>query len=149
MHHRIFYDRNNGSIEGLLTINRVEDDGIVTPIFKRIKARSGQWWHKATSWKRGKSPCPYGEHFISTQPERLLMEPVGTRFFPMCSDPKNKRLIQHPTDGRLQRWDIGLHRENRYPGSAGCIVIVDDAMAEKMFDYIETIPEAYVRFTVL
>lgn len=149
MHHRLFYDRREGSIEGLLTLNRIEDDGTITPVFKQLKARSGQWWYRNTSWRRGKSPCPYGDHLISTRPEPLQMEPVGTRFFPICTSPSAPRRIQHPTNPALYRMHIGLHRENKYPGSLGCPVIVDDEVAEQLFDYLESLPEPFVRFTVL
>lgn len=149
MHHRLFYDRREGSIEGLITLNKIEDDGTIIPIFKHVRARSGQWWHRNTSWQRGKSPCPYGDYLISTQPEPLQMEPVGTRFFPICSHPSQPRKMQHPTDPSLYRMNVGLHRENKYPGSLGCPVIVNDALAEKLFDYLEALPEAYVRFTCL
>ncbi len=147
MKHRLFFDRDINSIEGLLTLLRIEDDGEVVPVFKRVPARSGQWGHTKTSWKRGKSPIPFGNHWMSTTAGKLYMAPYGTRFYRIGSEPNNLDVIKDKRGN--QRTLIGLHKENQYNGSAGCIVVVSMAMADKMFDYIDSIKEGLIEVIVL
>lgn len=145
--HRLFFDRDNKTINGLLTLLRIEDDGDIIPVFKRLRARSGQRGHTHSSWTRGKSPIPYGNHKLKTTPVKLNFEPYGTPFFPIGSDKGNIRVIKN---GSNERWDIGLHFENRFPGSAGCPVVVNKKEGGKLFHYLQhNIDEEYIDFIVL
>ena len=144
--HRLFYDRDLDSIEGRLTLLRIEDSGKVTPVFKRLRARSGQWGYTGTSWTRGKSPVPFGEHKLATNAETLWMEPVGTPFFRIGSTTQDLSTIKQGVNVRKH---IGLHMENQYAGSAGCIVIVRPTDANQLFSYLEGLSEAHIDCVVL
>ena len=147
--HVIYIDRRPDSIDGLMSIHREIAPGQVEVVYKQIPIRSGQKGYTKTDWERGKSPIPYGNHWLITSPKPLQMEPRGTRFFPICTDIADQRLIVG-ANGNV-RWDIGLHRENQYPGSAGCVVIVDKAKAEDIFNYLEKLKktEPFIRIKVL
>lgn len=130
---KIYYDRQAGSIEGFLTVQKSVGEE-VTKLFSRLPARSGQRGWENTSWQRGKSPIPYGSH-------KLLLKPVnpGTwpgktgigEFFPIFTSDHDKRVIFDPKDGSKRRIDVGLHPENAIPGSAGCIVLLTDTPEKK------------------
>lgn len=149
MTHILYVDRRPDSVDGFMSLHKETAPGKVEVIFKRLAIRSGQRGHTSTSWTRGKSPIPYGNHWLITKPVPLQMEPRGTRFFPICTDLSDHRLIVGP-EGKV-RWDIGLHRENKFPGSAGCVVIVDPKQAEELFDYLVAIgkTEGFIRVKVL
>jgi hypothetical protein len=142
----MFYDRNENTVDGFLTLIKIDDDGTVTNVFKKLAARSGQAGHTKTSWTRGKSPIPYGTHKMTTKPTPLWMEPVGTPFFAIGSLIEKIRVI---FSGESERWDIGLHLENRFKGSAGCVVVVDRTQGMILFDYIKKLDERYIDFIVL
>ncbi len=149
MTHVIYIDRKQNTVDGLMSIHKEIEPGKVEVIFKQVPIRSGQRGHTQTDWTRGKSPIPYGNHWLITKPKPLQMEPRGTRFFSICTDLADQRLILGP-EGKV-RWDIGLHRENNFPGSAGCVVIVDPKKAEEIFDYLVAIgkKEGFIRVKVL
>jgi hypothetical protein len=50
-------------------------------------------------------------------------------FYQISNTPLNRRLIKNPK-GPEFRQDIGLHPENAYPGSVGCIVLVHETPDE-------------------
>jgi hypothetical protein len=134
MIYRAFFDRQPGTIEGFFTIQ--DEHG--KPVFKRLQARSGQNGHTNTDWVRGKSPIPYGNHYL------WIGYPVGVgtragktgigEFYPISNMAGDRDLIQGPAPQILRR-SIGLHAENAYRGSAGCIVLVDVEQA-----YAEVFP---------
>jgi hypothetical protein len=121
---RAFYDRRKDSIEGLFTL-------IVNgkTVFKQLAARSGQNGSQSTNFVSGKSPIPLigkeTEYVISTQAiSNGATIPTGGqigRFYPICTSLKNRMRIVFPQG---ERFAIGLHPENAFKGSLGCIVLV-------------------------
>jgi hypothetical protein len=130
-----FFKRDPNSIEGLFTL---QENG--EPIFKRLRARSGQAGFTKTNWNRGKSPIPFGNYLLWLDSPLDIGKRAGAKgigeFYNISSTTDNRRIIANP-GGIEKRWDIGLHAENSYPGSAGCIVLVDvDHAYEKVFPYL-------------
>jgi hypothetical protein len=117
---RLFFDRTTRSIEGKVTLIY---NGV--PLFEKLPARSGQVGYTTTEWVKGKSPIPYGKHTLWLYPKQVgQLTPQGKeigQFYPISSSLKSSRLL---TNGKNERWDIGLHPENAFAGSAGCIVLL-------------------------
>lgn len=119
-----YYDRKKDSIEGLFTliVNGKE-------VFKQLPARSGQRFYENTNFVSGKSPIPLlgkkTEYQLVTKAvDNGEVIPKGGgigRFYPICTDIANPMVIRFPEGSRFA---IGLHPENRWPGSAGCIVLL-------------------------
>lgn len=139
---KAFYDRNKDSIDGVFTLIKVEDN-LAVKLFDRLPARSGQNGHANTDWVRGKSPIPFGKHELSlnsvSKREWAGATGVG-EFFPISS-PGFFRKIEDPKNKYNFRLDIGLHPENNFKGSAGCIVLLVDtperkAEVEKLFAFL-------------
>lgn len=150
--HSLYFDRSVNSINGVLTLHRVEN-GKAFPVFSKLPARSGQAGYTGTDWVPAKSPIPFGVHYLTCAPVPLWMEPVGTPFF-MISTVKGTGIIKGP-NGKT-RTAVGLHLENRWPGSAGCVVLVQDTPARlktvmELFDYIKKLrtTEPFITFHVL
>jgi hypothetical protein len=124
---RAFYDRQDHTIAGFFTL-QVTQDGETTKLFDKLPARSGQNGFTSTDWVRSKSPIPKGGYFLWLRPlnkgqwagERGIGE-----FFHISSS-KDDPLIIHGPAGQ-QRVGVGLHPENKLPGSAGCIVLLADS----------------------
>lgn len=140
-----YFKRNANSIDGQFTIQKVEN-GIVKPIFKRIHVRSGQAGFTKTHWVRKKSPIPAGlEYWIHLQPvgEGTHAGATGIgEFWPISNSRTNVQHIIEPGPKPVgvpinERWDIGLHEENKWDGSAGCIVIVKENEAHEIFEYLD------------
>ena len=140
-----YFDRSFKNIEGKFTIHEYDPETKVTKApFRQMAARSGQKGYEASSWTRGKSPIPFGEYFLWLQPKDRGTEP-GARgigeFYPISNKQDNPRLISNRDREEQERWDIGLHKENALPGSAGCIVLVTDRPSQKkevaaLFDFL-------------
>lgn len=156
MIYKAFYDRRGDTIEGKFTIQ--DSDG--NPIFKRLHARSGQMRAVGTNWMRGQSPIPFSKDVVGEKYHLWLksMHPhtkagaygIG-EFFQISSSPIDRRLIQGPRPD-LIRQDIGLHAENQYPGSAGCIVIVDtDKAYNEVFPFLRDLGKSqeFIELVVL
>lgn len=152
----LYIDRKKGNINGVLTLQRVVN-GKVYKLFERLPFASGQYPYTdggADDWVISKGPIPFGTHWISTKRESLQMEPVGTPFYVISSNP-GERVINGPNGKR--RSDIGLHLENRFPGSAGCLALLDNTAERKrlawlLFDELDRLHEAgikYIRTVVL
>ncbi len=148
MSHTLYIDRNPSSIENVFTL--IDSDAVDPLPFIRLPGRSGQRGFEATSWIRGKSPIPFGQWLMSTKPIPLQMEPKGTPFFPICSNKADPRVIKE-LGGRNIRMDIGLHFENRFPGSIGCQVAIPNKQSMALFDYLEALHrvEPWIRVVVL
>lgn len=153
MIYKAFYDRRGDTIEGKLTIQ--DSDG--NPVFKRLHARSGQMSGVGSNWMRGKSPIPFSDNVL-TQKLWLWLQPVNPftkagetgigEFYPISSG-ENKRIIQGPRP-ELVRWDIGLHAENKWKGSAGCIVIVDTEKAyREVFPWLRELGKTIEKIEVV
>lgn len=153
--HTFWLDRTPGTISAVLTLQRAVGN-TVTKVFDKLPVATGQYPFTdggPDDWVRGKGSTPFGYYWLSTKREALKMEPVGTPFY-VISTNKGERTIIGP-DGKT-RSDIGLHLENRFPGSAGCVVLLANTAerakrARALFDYLDKIHEnePYIRFTVL
>lgn len=143
---KAYFDRNPQNVEGFFTL--VEIEGLeVKPLFQRLPARSGQAGYTKTDWVRGKSPIPYGKHLLWLSPldtgKFADYNGIG-EFYPISNREGSKRMIwtEKPSSSFLGvRQDIGLHPENKYPGSAGCIVLLVDTPERKqrvtdLFNYL-------------
>ena len=115
-----YYKRPSQGIDGVFTIQ----DNHERKLIERVHARSGQRGYEHTSWRRGKSPIPYGSHSMSLNPYNrgTFAGKIGIgEFYPIGNDGGHYRI----KEGRKQRTAIGLHEENQWDGSAGCVVIVN------------------------
>ena len=155
---RIFYDRRKGSIEGFLTVI----DATGKKLLDKLPARSGQNGYTETNWVPAKSPIPlwqpqvdYYLHLNPIQNGEVFPKKASGigLFFPISTHPHNPHLIEQ---GHNRRWHVGLHPENAYPGSAGCIVLLWDTPVRK--EKVETLfrllmelrkTQTTVRLTVL
>lgn len=155
MVHKIFFDRQEGSLRGFLTLQRVDDTGKIHKVFSRLPVASGQigFLHRKDDYVVGKGATPFGKHWLSTRQEPLQMEPKGTPFY-VIGTHKGGRTIEGP--GAAKRTHIGLHLENRHPGSIGCPVLLHDTperecTAWALFAYLDRLHkyEPYIRFEVL
>lgn len=114
-----YYKRPTQGIDGVFTIQ----DNQGNKLIDRVKARSGQKGHAHTSWTRGKSPIPFGMHSMSLVPYNRGQVAGRTgigQFYPIGNDGGHYRIVE----GKRIRTAIGLHEENMWDGSAGCVVIV-------------------------
>lgn len=134
---KAYFDRKLDSINGLFTI-QAEHTGI--KLFTRLPARSGQEGYSITSWVRGKSPIPYSNDLGNTElkihlkcPKQLQHWPSGGEvgeFWPISNSEQDTSTIQGISRDFIRK-DIGLHPENQYKGSAGCIVLLWDTPERK------------------
>ncbi|MEM0951941.1 MAG: hypothetical protein AAGI66_07345 [Cyanobacteria bacterium P01_H01_bin.74] len=139
--HTIYFDRNIGQLYGVLTLQRV-NAGIPHKVFKRLPVTSGQLGYLGggdEDWIRNKGATPFGNLYIKTKPEPLYMEPYGTPFFIITNKP-GTRIIEGP-DGK-RRENIGLHLENKIPGTLGCTALLNNTVerecdAYALFAYLE------------
>lgn len=150
MTHKMFFDRKEGEMYGVLTLQK---DG--KKLFERLPVASGQrgFLTKAQDWVNGKGATPYGKHWMTTRKVPLLMEPKGTPFY-MIGTEKGGSTIFGPNG--QSRTAIGLHLENKHPGSIGCTVLLhdrteDECMAWALFAYLDRLSkyEPYIEFHVL
>lgn len=118
---KAFFDRNLDSIEGFFTIQ----DELGNKLVDRVPARSGQAGHTRTSWKIAKSPIPFGKFNLHLKPnnqgQKAGAKGIG-EFYPI--DNQGDRMTILSPAGSRKRTEIGLHEENIFKGSSGCIVIV-------------------------
>lgn len=146
----IFVKRYQSSIEGDLSF--IRRDNSDTPIedlcLRNIKIRSGQ---KPTlnDWQRGVSGCPVGKFLLWTGRKYIRqyndLNAEGkeiARFYPISSGIDNHRLIKQ---GGKTRNEIGLHDENDYPGSQGCIVVVNNTDWLKLCTNLDMLTDAGVQ----
>ena len=120
----------------------------------RFKGRTGSPLQKDKSeWKRGFSGIPAGEHWLWNFKNRTLQ--VGEinpkngeigEFRPISSSKELFRVIASKTMSNKRREEIGLHPENGFKGSAGCVVIVESfkRLSEMLYDT----PEWHIPFVV-
>lgn len=127
---KVFFDRKPEDIYGWLTVQAVIK-GKVVKLFDRLPVRSGQKGHTPTSWTVGKSPIPYSP---KGSPFRLWVDyslkprimPVGEEtigeFFNISSG-DDRGVIVNPANSSQRRTAVGLHPENKWDGTAGCIAV--------------------------
>lgn len=141
-HVRLFFDRQPGSIHGLLTILEIDEHGQARDIVRRVKARSGQAGHTKTSWTRGVSPIPFSHEVENEYRLYLTPQNVGQKagqrgigeFWAISTEPDK---VTTKRKGLKQvRLYLGLHPENGLPGSAGCIVVVFESDWRVISEYL-------------
>ena len=156
---RVFYDRRKGSIDGFLT---VIDATTGKKLLDKLPARSGQNGYTETNWVPAKSPIPHWQpkvdYYLHLTPihngDDFPTQTSGIGlFFPISTHQHNPDLIEQ---GRNRRWHVGLHPENAYPGSAGCIVLlwntpVRKAKVKALFTLLKELgkTQSVVELTVL
>ena len=141
--YKLYFDRTKGTIYGFLTLQKIVG-GKAIKIFNRLPCASGQSGYTNggdQDWIRGKGPTPFGKHWVSTKSEPLQMSPVGTRFY-VISTIQGDRSIEGGS-GR-QRLDRGLHLDNAFPGSAGCIALRNSTkesnkLSNELFDFLDVL----------
>lgn len=147
---RAFYDRQANTIEGRFTVRTI-DEGQIVKEFVRLPARSGQKGFENTSWVRGKSPIPFGEYLLWIDKPLQPWQDAGRsgigHFLNISNTPTDRRGIYGDT-GQVRK-DIGLHPENGWEGSAGCIVLIPSDEMWEMFQYLGSLETHVVRLTVL
>lgn len=173
-----YYDRKPNSIEGIFTVKTV--DSKTNKIIKeitRIPARSGQSSESNSSWIRGKSPIPWTQESKEASIQKSILDfpkelwiwlrnikqfgewagknGIG-EFRNISSNKTDPTTIQSPNNPKLIRKDIGLHPENGFKGSAGCIVLIADTEEQKqrilvLRQYLEELgkTQKHVRLVVL
>lgn len=153
MTHKMFFDRSDSTIKGVLTLQRVVN-GKVIKVFDKLPVASGQRGSTETDWENRKSPTPYGVHWLRTKAVPLQMSPRGTPFFPIGSTQTNIGVIRGP-QGQL-RVNCGLHLENEFPGTWGCTALEhyteeQSRNAWALFHYLESLwpMEKYIPYEVL
>lgn len=132
----LYIRRVKGSIYGVVTLQRVID-GQATKLFDKLPMASGQFGYLAggrQDWVKEKSPTPIGVYWLSTKKEPLGMEPYGTPFY-CISDTQGARTIFSP-DRKVIREAIGLHLENRFPGTVGCTALLHDTNTREQQAYL-------------
>ena len=127
MTHKLFIDRTPGSLQGVMTLQRVGKDGKVVKVFDKMPFNSGQFPFLdggADDWVQGKGATPFGTCWLSTKRETLTSaEPKGT-FFYVLSTVKGERILRGP-NGKT-RENAGVHLENKSPGTLGCTAVLHD-----------------------
>lgn len=130
--YKAWYDKK----KGLFTIQN--DKGI--KLFERLFVRSGQAGYLNAPWVRNTGAIPTNKQvagnklYIHTTPVKdakgdFNNDGIGL-FFPI-SDSLTRKDIIRGLNPREERWHIGLHPENKYNGSAGCIVLLWNTVNRK------------------
>ena len=157
MTHAIYFDRTEGQLHGVLTLQYVNPFGEAVKVFERLPVASGQYGFLnggLQDWVVGRGATPFGRHWMSTKKEPLTSaEPYGTPFYIISTD-KGSRIIKGPNGATREH--IGLHLENRIPGTRGCPALLNDTPVRKctalaLFAYLDALHEfePYIRFVVL
>lgn len=132
-----YYDRKSSTDNnGFFTVKQTSG-GNVLKEFTRLPARSGQWGFQ-DSWTRAKSPIPFsdeitGEYKIWLNGQSQWLQWAfggGIGEFWRISNHNDRTSIIGKESGQY-RSAIGVHPENEYPGSAGCIVLVNDTREQE------------------
>lgn len=145
---KIYVKKKKASFNAILTIAVLNEDGSVNEekSLRDIACRSGKW-----NWERnpkitGDDPVPDGKMYLWNKRGYIQqyndLDAVGGeigRFYPISDNLTNHRLISHKTtpSTKKSRWDIGLHDENSFPGSSGCIVVIDNKDFRKVCKLLE------------
>lgn len=132
---KAYFKRGTSSFEGQLTIQSSKAGIVISKPIDRVRVRSGGASYYNKEWIRGHSPIPRGEFKLWLAPNNKAQH-AGAKgvgeFYPISTD--NSRYWIHENElGPMpvgqeprQRAEIGLHDENLIPGSAGCIVVINE-----------------------
>jgi len=142
---RVFFQRHQGTNEGWLTV--IEDG---KKVFTRLPCRTGQASAigQEFEWTRGRGPIPALDPLYLWTSANLnggkmfptSREGIG-RFYHISSG-GNKQVISKPGTSMTYRVAIGIHPENGFKGSAGCVVLIHDLPSQrenvkKLFAYLD------------
>jgi hypothetical protein len=139
----LWYGRNRNNVDGVLTLNGKNAQGEVHNVLIRLPARSGQNGALAVDTIANRSAIPYNgkdvkpfaSYWLWTKPYDptvfLPQTPAGIgRFYPISSGNNKRNIVVMDGTHAVIRVDCGLHPENAYPGSAGCVVLLHRNRAE-------------------
>jgi hypothetical protein len=149
-----YFDRSTSGIEGAFTLQQVLN-GKAIKLFEKLPARSGQRGWTKTDWTTEKSPIPFGHYRLWTKSlkpgKKANFDGIGEFF--QISNGDQRGIIQGPNKEQ-RRVGVGLHRENNKPGSAGCIVLLDNTPAlddevTRLFKFLRSLPQDYITLKVL
>lgn len=97
-------------------------------------------------------PCPNGDFYLWVARHKILqfddLDATGSeigRFYPISSSPTESTTIR--ADGQV-RLHIGLHDENDFVGSAGCIVTIHAKDFEKICRVLDVLTFRYKLTTI-
>lgn len=130
---KAYFKRGLTSCEGVLTIQKSENGQVVEKPINQILTRSGHPDFFNREWVRAKSPCPRGLFRLWLTPTNKGIAAGQTgigEFYPMSSDDSRFNINENecgpmPVGATIRRRSqIGLHEENKWRGSAGCLVVV-------------------------
>jgi hypothetical protein len=134
-----YFDRSKDSYQGVFSI-QVYNPATreLVKRFEKLPARSGLPAYYNIDWKRGHSPIPYSP---KGQPFYLWLDPLKPdkwpgdvdqigEFYSISSALDNRQIIRE-VGGTRTRDAIGLHPENGFPGSAGCIVLLHETAEQR------------------
>lgn len=134
---KAYFKRGTTSCDGLFTLQYAENGKVISKPFDRIHARSGAPSFYNTEWVGGKSPIPRGTFHLwlasNNRGQDAGSYGIG-EFFPISSDDSKIYIREdqcagwgpHPVGVEpRKRSEIGLHEENKWKGTAGCIAIVN------------------------
>jgi len=101
------------------------------------------WQQHGDQWQRAKGPIPQGfDYKIPTTPYWSDSRGIEGNFFQITPDP-----VVSPTG--LVRSEFGIHFDANFPGSAGCIVLINWLGWEKFCDRMRAIARLGVEYVPL
>jgi len=143
---QLYFKQNKHTVDGSLTVavRDLEGKVIEEQSIRNVVARSGAPGWAGTQGVRGKSPIPDGKYILWNRKRWIMqyndLDATGReigRFYPISDNPTNRHIISHPTGVRKY---IGLHDENDFRGSAGCVVVVNNAQFRRICKLLEKYP---------
>lgn len=130
-----YYDRQPGTVNGFFSLKAYDPETRKERyLFEKLPARSGQQLYADTDNVTAKSPIHGGNHFlwIDTHKNNGAFFPdapgaIG-QFYSISTSPTNRTTC---TYGSNKRTAVGLHPENAFPGSAGCVVLLHEGAIQQ------------------
>jgi len=130
-----YYDRTKGSINGFFTLQTVFN-GQIVKAFKRLPARSGQIKKANESWSYG-SPIPFSVEIAPKiyklwlrgqyQPGQWAGHAGIGEFWQISTEDDKVTILS----GQGKKLAVGVHPENRFPGSLACVVLVNETNRQR------------------
>jgi len=156
-----YYDRKKiNDINGFFTLQIVNSKNFnIIKRFEKLPARSGQYGF-TDSWTRGNSPIPYSKECVEDlyiwldwqlqSNEWSGKKGIGEFWFVGTGEDRFKIIGKN---GKSRR-NIGVHPENSFVGSLGCIVLLNETEKQKqkilkMREHLKKIRENKIKLIVL
>lgn len=143
---RIFFKRSKSDFTGVLTIQEYKNGELHKVVFDKVPCRSGSpyWNHSMGDWRRKVSPCPIGDYALTTTPNNRGLKPgakgIGEAF-PISNQKDAYTILGKEKDQK--RTEIMFHAENAIPGSAGCIVAINQGQFEQISEYLKVLSKDF------